>query len=363
MAVFRRNSNWWIDYYDHQGRRRRKKIGPDKRTATAVLRDVQSQIAKGEFLGLTEERMTFGELTEHYLSTYVVSSLGPTTRARCEGIINTHLLPRFGSERLSAITIKEIENYKAERAAVVKPATVNREFSRLRHMLSMAVRWGYLKANPCKGVKELREPPGRIRYLTPKEYDRLMFALDPEVLRENPYDAGRTFSPLLTVYLRPIVLLALHSGLRRSEILSLRRQDIDWHNRKIIVENTKNGERNIIPINDTLYETLRRLPVHLDSHLLFPGITPNMVTTAFRRAVKRVGILDFRFHDLRHCFASYLTMSGASLRAIQTLLGHKDLRMTMRYSHLSPEHLQGAVKMLDKVFDGKSGKDKKKVQG
>src|SRR5262249_4693368 len=108
-----------------------------------------------------------------------------------------------------------------------------------------------------------------------------MHALDPETLRENPYNAGRELSPLLNMYLRPIVLVALHSGLRRSGILSLRRQNVDWQNRRIIVERTKNGERLIVPMNDTLYETLRRLPAHLESDLLFPGITPNMVTMAF----------------------------------------------------------------------------------
>ncbi|MGH9428028.1 MAG: phage integrase central domain-containing protein [Terriglobia bacterium] len=199
MAVFHRKGNWWIDYYDHQGKRKRKKIGPDKRTATAVLRDIQARIAKGEFLGLTEERVTFEELTERYVATYMVSSLGPTTRVRCEGIIKTRLLPRFGDTRLSAITAKEIEEYKAERAATVQPATVNRELSRFRHMLSMAVRWGYLKANPSAGVKEMRESSGRIRYLTPDEYERLMLALDPETLRENPYNAGREFSQLLNM--------------------------------------------------------------------------------------------------------------------------------------------------------------------
>src|SRR5262249_49517782 len=161
---------------------------------------------------------------------------------------------------LSSITPQEIEEYRAERATHVAPATVNNEFNRLRHLFGMAVRWGYLKANPCKGVKELKEPPGRIRYLTLEEYEQLMQALDPTTLRENPYNAGREFSQLLSVYLRPIVLVALHSGLRRSEILSLRRQDIDWQNRRILIEHTKNGERRIIPMNDTLSETLRKLP-------------------------------------------------------------------------------------------------------
>src|SRR5262245_21785334 len=163
MSVFHRKGNWWIDYYDHQGKRRRKRIGPDKRTATAVLHDIQARIAKGEFLGLVEERITFKELADRYLATYVATSLSPTSRARYEGIIKGLLILRFGGKRLSSITSREIEEYQAARAAQVAPATVNNEFNRLRHMLGMAVRWGFLKVNPCKGVKELKEPPGRIR--------------------------------------------------------------------------------------------------------------------------------------------------------------------------------------------------------
>lgn len=114
----------------------------------------------------------------------------------------------------------------------------------------------------------------------------------------------------------------------------------------------------ITPLNETLHETLKKLPPRLDSERLFPEITPNKVTMAFRRAVKRAGIFDFRLHDLRHSFASYLTMGGVNLRAVQTLLGHKDLRMTVRYSHLSPEHLAGAVKALDGVFTNNLVKQK-----
>ncbi len=100
-------------------------------------------------------------------------------------------------------------------------------------------------------------------------------------------------------------------------------------------------------MNDTLYSILKSLPVHLHEEKVSPDINGNMVTVAFERACKRAGIKDFCFHDLRHTFASYLTMGGVNLRTVQTLLGHKDLRMTMRYSHLSTEHLREAVSTLD----------------
>jgi integrase len=118
--------------------------------------------------------------------------------------------------------------------------------------------------------------------------------------------------------------------------------------RRILIETTKNNERRLVPINDTLYGVLESLPVHLGSDLIFPEITGLQLTVAFRRACKRAGIKDFRFHDLRHSFASYLTMGGVNLRTVQTLLEHKDLRMTMKCSHLSPEHLKEAAQNLDK---------------
>ena len=107
-------------------------------------------------------------------------------------------------------------------------------------------------------------------------------------------------------------------------------------------------------MNDTLFQVLKSLPVHLHEEKVFPDINANMVTPAFKRACKRAGIGDFRFHDLRHTFASYLTMGKESLRTVQTLLGHKDLRMTMRYSHLSPEHLKEAVANLEKSLNSVS---------
>ena len=169
--------------------------------------------------------------------------------------------------------------------------------------------------------------------------------------KPNPNNKGRTFSKMITVYLKPIVLIAIHSGMRRGEIVNLRRTEIDFKERRIILEKTKNNERRVIPMNDTLIEVLQSLPVHLHSETVFPDINGNMVTVTFERACKRAGIEDFHFHDLRHSFASYLTMDGENLRTVQTLLGHKDLRMTMRYSHLSPEHLREAVLKLDKSLN------------
>jgi integrase len=138
--------------------------------------------------------------------------------------------------------------------------------------------------------------------------------------------------------------------MRRGELLGLHWKDINFEERRIILErHIKNNERRIIPMNETLFAALKSLFfVNPDSEMVFPDINGDMVGMAFRRACKRAGIEDFRFHDLRHTFASHLIMGGANPRTVQTLLGHKDLRMTMRYSHLSPEHLRDAVSTLEK---------------
>ena len=350
MGVLKRNGNYWIDYYDGDGRRHRKRIGPQKTVAQLALKDVRVKIAKGEYLGIYEEKKTFfKDFSGKYLK-MVQPNLSPTSYVRFEGIINNHLEKAFPCY-LYRISKKQVQEYIQKRSEEVEPATVNQEIKRLRHMLNKAIEWGYLKENPCKGIKNLKEPSGRIRYLSHNEMDKLLKACDVSSLTENPNNKGRTFSKMITVYLKPIVQIAMHSGMRRGEIISLRWKDIDFKERRIILEKTKNNERRAIPMNGTLCRVLQSLPIHLHAEKVFPDINGNMVSVAFERACKRAGIEDFRFHDLRHTFASYLTMGGGNIRTVQTLLGHKDLRMTMRYSHLSPEHLREAVSILDKSLN------------
>jgi len=350
MGVFKREGNYWIDYYDADGRRHRKKIGPQKKVAKYVLKDVQVKIAKGEYLGIYEEKKTpFKVFAKQYLK-MIAPNVSPSSFERFEGIVNNHLVPAFDCY-LYKISKKQIQEYIQKRSEEVQPATVNHEMKRLRHMMNKAIEWGYLRENPCRGIKNLKEPPGRIRYITPEELEGLLRACDPSPLLENPNNKGRTFSKLLCVFLKPIVQTSIHTGFRMGETLSLRWKDINFKERRILVEKTKNNERRMVPINDTLYGVLKSLPVHLGTDLVFPGITGHQLSVAFRRACKRAGVKDFRFHDLRHSFASYLTMEGENIRTVQTLLGHKDLRMTMRYSHLSPEHLKEAVSKLDKALN------------
>jgi len=154
-------------------------------------------------------------------------------------------------------------------------------------------------------------------------------------------------------WLRPVVGIAVTTGMRRSEILGLRWLDVDLTHGRVLLPQTKNGEGRVVYLNQSARDIVSSLPVCADSKptdRLFSGITPNQVTVAFGRACKAAGIEDFRLHDLRHTAASWLRMTGADIHTVAQLLGHKDLRMASRYQHLSGQFLADAVKGLDAVF-------------
>jgi integrase len=331
VGVFKKGRHWYIDYYV-KGVRKRKKIGPSKQVAELALAQVEVKIAKGEYLGIYEEKkVIFRQFAQEYLG-YSQANKSLTSYRRDRITIDRWLTSFFGDQYLFQITLADAERYKQQRLERVDPATVNKELNCLKAMLNKAVAWGYLQTHPLRGMKGLKELPGRLRYLTPDEKARLL-------------DACASPS-----YLRPIVDLAMHTGMRRSEILGLRWADVDLRRRTITLTHTKNNERRVIPVNDTVAATLKALPRHLDTDLLFPAVNGPMVTRAFWRACRKARLPNLRFHDLRHTFASYLAMGGFNLRTIQQLLGHRDLRMTSRYAHLSADHLQQAVKSLDAVL-------------
>lgn len=246
-------------------------------------------------------------------------------RARC--IIDLHITPNLGTFRLSKIRQEDIECFQAQRLAKVATGTVKKEMMRLKHTLNRAVAWRYLKDTPAKGLSKVTPPPGRIRYLTPEEQAAISGSARPE----------------LQLY----ILAALQTGARRGELAALRWSDVDMKTRTITFEKTKNGERRMVPLTDTLRETLQAFPRPLDPQAkVLPNLSADAVTIAFHRLTEDLNISNLRFHDLRHDVASTLTMAGVSQRAIMEILGHKDPRMTLRYQHLSPGHLQKAMSHL-----------------
>ena len=331
MGIFLKDKNWYIDYYV-KGQRKRKMIGPSKKLALQVLKDVQIKLAKGEYLGIYQEKkIPFNEYVKKYL---VFSKANKAKLSHRRDVVSTdHLIAFFKKRYIFEITPRLIEKYKIFRLEKVGPAAVNRELACLKHMYSKAIEWEYIKESPAKGIKLLKEPPGRLRYLSPEDVSSLL---------DSCLD-----------HLRPIVLTALNTGMRRSEILKLRWADVDLSNRKIKVVNTKNNESRVIPINQTLYEEFLRLIKQVRGEYVFSdknGRPYGDIKKSFASALKKAKIKDFRFHDLRHTFGSHLVMQGANLRTVQQILGHKDIKMTMRYAHLSPEYVQKAVEKLDSLW-------------
>jgi len=332
MGIFQKGNNWYIDYYV-KGRRKRKKIGHSKKLALQVLSDVHLKIAKGEYLGIFDEKkIPFEEYAKQYLDFSKANKAWSTYQRRDRHSV-ANLVSFFKGKYLFELTPEMIEKYKAARLEKVSPASVNRELACLKHMYTKAIEWGYVKLNPAKGVKRLKEPPGRLRYLNPEEAGRLL--------------------EVCSGHLKPIIVTALNTGMRKSEILSLKWSQVDLKNRKVTVINAKNNESRVIPINQTLYQELLALSQNPRGEYVFSernGRPFKDTKTAFLSAIKKVGIKDFRFHDLRHTFGSHLVMQGVDLKTVQQVMGHKDIKMTMRYSHLSPEYVQEAMERLDKLW-------------
>jgi integrase len=282
-----------------------------------------------------ETKTTFNQLIDLYVDNFRTQKSYPT-----KVFVLRELQEAFGARLLSQITYLDLEIYRNRRRSTPlrcgKPrsdGSVNYEMAVFTHILAKAVEWGLLESNPFKKGKRLmfKLDNQRKRFLNEAEMEGL--------LRECPR------------HLKPIVHTALLTGMRREEVLSLRWEQIRDGFIYLDGAMTKSGKGRQIPIYEGLTEVFRevRRENHLRSEYVFcdaQGRRFQDVKSSFQGACRRAGIRDFTFHDLRHTFASHLVMQGGGLAAVQKLLGHADITMTMRYSHLSPGHLQETVALL-----------------
>jgi integrase len=333
MAIYKRrykdgrsSEDWYVSWYVG-GRQFKKKIGPNKRAAELYAKDIDLKRVRGELLGLREEkRILFEDLTKKYLE-WATGRKSPHTIAD-ETCTIERLKLRFDG-LASKVSRSDLEGYLSQRLLTSGPASYNRQLSLLRCLFKKAVEWSYCRANPADGIRKMKEPPGRVRFLTDTEREKLLGEC-----------RGR---------LRQLVEIALDSGLRKGELLSLKWGDADLKNRMLRIERSKNGDRRDVPMSDRVWEVFQEIPRRLDTPYVFAILdgTPQAdLKTAWGKALERSGIENFHFHDLRHTFASTLVMAGVDIRTVQTLLGHRDITMTMRYAHLSPAHLKEAISKL-----------------
>jgi integrase len=326
----RSSGDWWIRYADEHGCIHREKAG-SKSLAIRLYTRRKAEVAERRFFPERSRRRDV--LLADFIRDYL---------ARIQGTLRSYAdLERhgrvwqaaLGDRPMRQVVAGDVQRQVATRLTAIRPSSVNRELAFLKRAYNVAIADGLLETNPVRQVKLLKENNARVRYLTD---------LEEACLRA---ETGETHWP--------IVALALNTGLRRGELFGLRWDDVDFTANVLTIRRTKAGRTRHVPMNAAVRTILEALESRGRSPYVLPsakGSTAldahNFIRRVFAPALARAGIEDFRWHDLRHTFASRLVMRGVDLRSVQELLGHTDIKMTLRYSHLSPAHLLAAVERL-----------------
>jgi len=340
MMLYRRKDSpyWWFYFYDDDGNRVRMSTRErDKKAAGREAARLRISYNPGK-----RAKTPLEKIKERYLQ-YSRSNHPPSTYN-----YNRITLDRFcewaGTRPTDTLTI---ENYKEYRLLSVKKQTVNREYNSLRSMFNMAVSWGMMEKNPCHGVKRYRIEPVRKapNYFTRAEVDLILYK------SEN--------------YLHDIVLFAVHTGLRRTELVYLQWRDINFGNWTVAVQakdelnwQPKSGKMRIVPIPKPCRRMLLERKAGTLSDFVFANQfgQPRLhnLNRDFRIFLRGIGLYKkgTGWHTLRHTYASHLVMAGAPLKSVAELLGHASTRTTEIYSHLSPSYLKELTDRLDFTGEG-----------
>jgi len=337
-AIYQRKTKdgkirWYLDYRDAEGKRiQRVADGASSREeAEAALRKaVLAESARMPGASRRKGRIGFTEFSKMFIDDYAknVKRSWRSDRSRLG-----NLERYFKDIYLDEVTPLMIQKSLAWRLkSGNSKSTANRYLALLKKLFSLAIEEGYLETNPAAKIKKSSEKDLlKERVLTEDEEARLKSASYP--------------------VLRSIISVALHTGMRLQEILSLRWGQVDLHKMMLIAERTKSGKPRTIPLNAALHDELLRLR-SLDgrSPFVFPnpktGKPLTTVRTAFRAACRRAGISGLRFHDLRHTFGSRLVEKGADIETVRSLLGHASIVVTQRYVHSTDERRRTAVEKL-----------------
>jgi integrase len=316
-----------------------------KSEAQKWAKNIEVAIDQGKHLPPTEsKRKTVRQLIERYKETVIPrqkDQANPTRHAN-------FWIDRLGDLKLNRLNRAVLVEVRDELAKDKAPGTVNRYLALISHACTLAEReWEWMESNPVRKVGRLKEPQGRVRYLSDEEREKLLNATKDS---EHPH-------------LYTIVLIALTSGARRGEILGLRWKDVDLLKKRAILEDTKNDERRSLTLVPQVVDELKRLKKvrRIDDDRIFVDPRAKEKNTvghrwsgyfyfekSWRAAREKAKLKDFRFHDLRHSCASYMAMSGATTTELAAVLGHKTLVMVKRYSHLSDEHVRDVVERTAK---------------
>jgi integrase len=346
---------WCIFYKGMDGKWHRERTGArTKEQAQAILHKKTEEMLKAKITGVTNveglKPRTFKDFVENEYLPHCKATHTKETYKRDRYLSNA-VMGFFGKMILRAITPGEVQRYVDQRVGKkspnskrpISPATTNRELMFVSGALTEAEQRGYIDRNPARKVSQLPEHNDRVRWLNRDE--------EKAILAKSP------------VFLRPIIFTAIHTGMRQGELLGLRWVDLDFDQKLVRVAHGKNHKVRYIPMNAELYKLLSAIRPPTPTWEKSPYVFANPRTLddreakgrykdiahAFSRVADGAGLGDVTFHTLRHTFASRLVQGGATMKAVQELLGHGSMQMTMRYAHLAPNNLRDAVEILTRT--------------
>ena len=336
-SVYLRGKSYVGKYKDENDNWVRKTLGRNptinKTIAREILQEIERKVKLGQHDMIKAKIPILRDFAKDYLA-YQRDVKQKRSWDRDE-LCLAHIVAFCGNRKLSDIKPKDIDDYKEFRLKIVKPGTVDRELQVLRHLFNLAQRWNsFFGKNPVSDAGLLNVNNQKERILTFDEEDRLLNS-SPE-------------------YLKNIITCALHTGMRKGEIISLTWENVDLENNLITVtmENSKSKKSRRIPINSTLRKLLLELKLKsAGSEYVFlnsrgkPYARHDSLNRAFKHALDNAGIRGLRFHDLRHTAGTRLSEKNIPVQAINKLLGHADIRTTMRYVH-PEDSLRDAVEIL-----------------
>ncbi|MCK5127300.1 MAG: site-specific integrase [candidate division Zixibacteria bacterium] len=354
--IYKRGQNWYLDIRV-KGRRVRRKVGNSKKVAELALKDAEVKVARHEF-GFARKDITIDKLLTLFLE-YSQTNHRETSTIRYTSVLESF---KYFIEKktriicLSEITPETIEKYKIfrrgnsngqlvksgeEKNTGLKARTVNFELKTLNNLFNRAIEWGYLKDNPVIKIQKLKVDNSKpVRFLSEKECKKFLKT------------CSEKFYPIFFTY--------LNTGMRKSELINLEWNDIDFRRRKIKIQwkefwQPKTGKREI-PMSQNQFELLQKLKQENDnginSSFVFPHKDGGIIKIKLRgemiNIAEKAGVENLtKLHTLRHTFASHLVMKGVDLPTVMKLMGHSDIQTTMIYAHLAPDHLADAVEKLE----------------
>jgi integrase len=375
LYVGNKRKVWYVGYRSGTGSYLNHKLGPAGEIITVaqardMANDFMSRLKRGENPQKKQSpKVTFGEFLAKEYKQWILLNHGSGKKTL--NMLRSRfafLLPR----PLEEIHENDIEKWRLERQKTgVKAATINRCTASLRSVFSWAVKRGFMESNPLSRLEKLKEHDSdvKVRYLSEDERKRLMAALDAREKRlrfhrqnHNQHLAEREdelmpeLNGKFADYLKPMVLVALNTGIRQNNLFSLEWRDVDFESKAMTLRAkiTKSKKTTMLPINSVVVKTLaawREQSQDISPNaLVFPspksGGKFDNCKKAWAGLMDDAGIENFRWHDMRHDFASQLVMNGVDLNTVRELMGHADLKMTLRYAHLAPKSKLRAAEVL-----------------